>query len=312
MDFEISEKEEHSPYVQILILFAYVIVGAIVFTFIAIILLFAMYGLPLLQNLGSIANGDLKYLNALKILQISSSIGMFVVPPIILAYTEHKKPKKFFGLYQPKAMLIVLVIAIMIASMPFMEWAAVWNQKMILPEFLKGVEHWMKEKEDAAAKVTVELLTIRKPWDFIVNLIMIAVLPAIGEELTFRGGLQRAIQRMFGNHHVAIWIAAIIFSAIHMQFYGFLPRLMLGAGFGYLYFYSGNLYYAMLGHFLNNAFAVCVAYYMQVHNMPLEKADEPLGFGWYAYLGSAIITIALFFYFKNNAHGRKLGKNFYN
>ncbi len=307
MDFEISEKEEHSPYVQILILIAYFLLGTIIFSIIAIIFLFAINPAMSFESLTSLSNGGVENIQALKSLQIFTSIGMFVLPPIILAYTEYKTPKKFFGLKQPRAMSLFLVVAIMIASMPLMEWAAVLNQKMVLPEFLKGLEFWMKEKEDAAAKLTTELLTVRKPWDFVINLLMIAVLPAIGEELTFRGGLQRALQRMFGNHHLAIWVAAIVFSAIHVQFYGFLPRMLLGAGFGYLYFYSGNLYYAMLGHFLNNGFAVCVAYYMQMHNMPLEKADEPLGFGWYAYLLSAIITIALFVYFKKNTNGRKLG-----
>ncbi|MGY3054466.1 membrane protease YdiL (CAAX protease family) [Pedobacter sp. UYEF25] len=308
MDFEIPEKKESSPFLQLVLLVAYAILGAIICTVLCLIILVIIYGFPLFKDFNSLIAGDPRYLNGLKILQIGSTIGMFLLPPIILAYTEHRKPKHFFGLYQPQAMLLLLVLAIMFISMPLMEWGAVWNQKMVLPEFLKGVEQWMKEKEDAAAKLTLELITVKNPWDFGVNLLMIAILPAIGEELMFRGGLQRIIKRMFGNPHLAIWLTAVIFSAIHMQFYGFVPRLLLGAGFGYLYFYSGNLWYAIFGHFLNNGFAVCVAYYMQHQGLPIDNADQPIGFGWYFYFLSAIFTIALFIYFKKNtSSGRKLG-----
>ena len=179
---------------------------------------------------------------------------------------------------------------------------------MVLPDFLHKIEQWMKEKEAIAMKMTIQLITVRSNFDFIVNLFMIAVIPAIGEELMFRGGVQRSLNRAFENPHLAIWLSAIIFSAIHMQFYGFVPRMLLGAGFGYLYYYSGSIWYAMLAHFINNAYAVCAAFYMQKHHMPLDKADEPIGFPWYGYLISAIITIALFKIFKDSAtRERKLG-----
>lgn len=266
-----------------------------------------MYGPGLMSNIDLLLAGDIKYIAGFKVIQILSSIGTFILPAIFLAVTERKKVTQFYGFAKPKIFLLAIVVAIMITSMPFMEWSAVWNQKMILPNFLKGLERWMKEKEDAAMQMTIALITVRNHWDFVVNLIMIAVLPAIGEELFFRAGLQGSLKKMFGNPHLAIWIAAIIFSAIHMQFYGFLPRMLLGAGFGYLYYYSGSIWYAMLAHFINNAYAVCAALYMQVHHMPLDNADEPIGFPWYGYLISAIITITLFKYFKDQAErGRKL------
>ena len=308
MNFVTPNRTENSPYIQLLLLLAYAIAGAILFTFIGIIIVFAMYGLTIIQNMSLLLGGDPKFTDGLKVIQICSSIGMFLLPPIILAYTERKKPTNFYGFGKPKAILLLLVLAIMIVSMPFMEWTAVWNQKMILPEFLKGVERWMKEKEQDAMKMTIQLITARNNWDFIVNLIMIAVLPAIGEELMFRGGVQRSLNKIFESHHAAIWISAIIFSAIHVQFYGFIPRMLLGAGFGYLYYFSGSIWYAMFAHFLNNAYAVCAAFYMQKHNMPLDKADEPIGFPWYAYVISVILTIALFKFFNDTAKSeRKLG-----
>ncbi|GGI26853.1 CPBP family intramembrane glutamic endopeptidase [Pedobacter mendelii] len=308
MNVVTSNQEEINPFLQLLLLLFYAVLGALIFTVLSCVIILAIYGFGIVKDISLITTGDPRFTDALKILQIGTSIGMFIVPPLALAYTNGKKPTNFYAFGSPKFMLLILVLAIMIVSMPFMEWSAVWNQKMTLPSGLKWLENWMKDSEAAAMKMTIQLLTVRNNWDFIINLIMIAVLPAIGEELMFRGGVQRSIDKMFGNHHAAIWISAIIFSAIHMQFYGFLPRLLLGAGFGYLYYFSGSIWYAMLAHFINNAYAVCVALYMQKHNMPLDKAEDPIGFPWYGYLISAILTIALFKFFKDIAQReRKLG-----
>ncbi|MDN3586656.1 CPBP family intramembrane metalloprotease [Pedobacter aquatilis] len=308
MNVVTPNKEEINPFLQLLLLLFYAIIGAVAFTLISFVILLMIYGTGLIRDFALITSGDPKYIDALKILQIATSIGMFILPPIALALTNGIKTSVFYGFRKPKVVLLSLVLVIMIFSMPLMEWTAIWNQKMALPQSLKWLEDWMKESEAVAMKMTIQLLTVRNNWDFIVNLVMIAVLPAIGEELMFRGGVQRSIDKMFGNHHAAIWISAIIFSAIHVQFYGFVPRMLLGAGFGYLYYYSGSLWYAMLAHFLNNAYAVCVSLYLQKNNIPLNKADEPMGFPWYGYLISAIITIALFKFFKDTAQReRKLG-----
>lgn len=308
MNFVTPNKEEINPFLQLLLLLFYAVTGGLVFGIIAVVIVLLMYGLGIVSNLDMLLAGDTKYIAGFKVIQILSSIGTFILPPIALALTERKKVKEFYLFKQPKFLLIVLVLAIMILSMPFMEWTVIWNQKMVLPDFLHKIEQWMKEKEAIAMKMTIQLITVRSNFDFIVNLVMIAVIPAIGEELMFRGGVQRSLNRAFENPHLAIWLSAIIFSAIHMQFYGFVPRMLLGAGFGYLYYYSGSIWYAMLAHFINNAYAVCAAFYMQKHHMPLDKADEPIGFPWYGYLISAIITIALFKIFKDNAtRERKLG-----
>ena len=308
MNFVTPKRDEIHPFFQLLLLLGYALVGFLVFALIAVVVIIIIYGTGILSNFGVVMTGDPKYTLALKIFQMASSIGIFIVPPIFLAITERQNPSTFFGMAKPKYILLLLVFIIMMVSMPFMEWSVTINQKMVMPEFLKGLESWMKAKEAEAMKLTIQLLTVRNNWDFVINLIMIALLPAIGEELMFRGGIQRIAYKTFSNPHVAIWITAIIFSAIHVQFYGFLPRMLLGAGFGYLYYYSGNLWYAILGHFINNGYAVCAALYMQMHNIPLNKADDPIGFPWYGYLISAIITLFLFKFFKERTQSeRKLG-----
>jgi membrane protease YdiL (CAAX protease family) len=298
MDFIQKYKEENSAYVQLLILTAYALAGLLISSIIGFIILLGMYGTEIISNPANLMGENLKYLNGLKIFQIVSTIGLFLLPPLFLSWTERRKVDQFYGFRKPVWTVMLMVFLIMMFSMPWMEYIGILNQNMTLPGWLKPVEDWMRQKEDEMARTTVLLLTVRKPSDFLVNLVMIAILPAIAEELMFRGGIQRAFIRMFNNPHVAIWITAFIFSAIHFQFFGFFPRLFLGALFGYIYVWTKSLWYTMFAHFLNNGYAVCVALYLQKHNMPLDSADNSTNFRWYGYLLSFIFTALLVFYFK--------------
>jgi membrane protease YdiL (CAAX protease family) len=194
--------------------------------------------------------------------------------------------------------MLVLVLVAILVSMPFMEWVMMTNQKLVLPDFLKGLENWIRRKEDETMQITLLLLKMAGTKELVINLFMIAFVPAVSEELMFRGGVQRTFGRIFKNQHAAIWLSAAVFSAIHVQFYGFLPRMLLGAGFGYIYLWSGSLWYSMLGHFINNAYAVCVAFYMQKQNMDISKMDSVPQFAWYGYLISFALTILVFQIFK--------------
>jgi membrane protease YdiL (CAAX protease family) len=308
MDFIQKYKEENSAYVQLLILAAYALVGLLIFTVIGFIILLSMYGTAVISNPSNLMGENLKYLNGLKMFQIVSTIGLFLLPPLFLALTERQKISQFYGFKKPVIAVLLLVLLIMFFSLPLMEYVALLNQKMTLPGWLKPLEDWMRQKEDEMARTTVLLLTVRQPVDFVVNLLMIAILPAIAEELMFRGGIQRAFMRMFNNPHIAIWITAIIFSGIHIQFFGFFPRLFLGALFGYIYVWTKSLWYTMFAHFLNNGYAVCVALYLQKHNMPLDAQDNSSNFHWYGYLLSFIFTALLIFHLKNytSKNGKQL------
>ncbi len=133
--------------------------------------------------------------------------------------------------------------------------------------------------------------------DFLLGVVVIALLPAIGEELVFRGMLQPELFRATGNHHAAIWISAIIFSAFHLQFFGFVPRMLLGALFGYLYVWSGNLLIPMLAHFVNNGFSVLMMYLYQKGTIPIDL-DAPEAAPWPLVVGFTTVFIALMYYFK--------------
>jgi len=291
-------REENEPIVQLLMLGFYAILGLIVASVVGFALVYLQYGGSILDDLSWLSGTNPYYMPAQRILLIAQQVGLFLVPAVLLAKTERQKTTAFYGFKKPKTELMLIVLLLMICAMPVLEWITLLNQKMVLPDAFKGIEKWMKDAEDQGMKTTIALLKMDHIGMLMINLGMIALLPAVAEELLFRGGLQHAFGRMFRNHHVAIWVSAFIFSAIHMQFYGFFPRLFLGATFGYLYFWSGSLWYAMFGHFINNGYAVCAAWYMQKNNIPLSEADKTMNFAWYGYVISAVLTFLLFRYFK--------------
>jgi len=308
MNFIQKSREENSPYVQLLILTAYALAGLLICTLLSVIVIISIYGTKVFLEPGALMSTLPEDIIRLKIIQIGSAIGLFLLPPLFLALTERIKIREFYDWKKPLLPMLGIVFLLIIFSTPLIELTGIINQKMTLPDFLKGLEDWMRAKEEEAAKLTIAFLTVRNSGDFILNMFMIAVLPAISEELMFRGGIQRAFSRMFRNPHIAIWLTAFIFSAIHFQFFGFLPRFLLGAMFGYLYFWTKSLWYPMFAHFLNNGYAVCMALYFQKHNIPLDKIEETASFNWYGYVFGLVVTVLLLNYLKNqySNHGKQL------
>jgi membrane protease YdiL (CAAX protease family) len=291
-------REENSPFVQLLMLVFYAIIGLIVASAIGFVIVYFMYGADIFNNLDELTGTKPQYLPAQRVFLTAQQFGLFLFPALLLAKTERQRLNVFYGFKRPELQLFFIVLLIMICSLPVMELIVNFNQKMTLPVQFKAIEQWMKAAEEQGMETTKALLKMDNIGIFLINLGMIALLPAVAEELMFRAGVQRIFGRMFQNPHVAIWFSAFIFSAIHMQFYGFLPRLCLGAAFGYLYFWSGSLWYAIFGHFINNAYAVCAAWYMQKNNIPLSEADKTINVAWYGYIISAVMTVLLFQYFK--------------
>ncbi len=297
MNFNTEEQGETSGFIQLFRLALYFCASVVGAMIIASAIIFLFYGMP---GFGMIAQPKIGSLGPIRIIQIFSSV-FFLFPALCLAWSEHKNISQFYNFRGIRLRPFLLVIAIIAVSMPLMELAISINQKMVLPDLLRGLQNWMQEKEDAAAEITKILLHVDDISDFLINLFMIAVMPAIAEELMFRGAIQRSFGKIFRSPHVAIWVTAFIFSAIHVQFFGFLPRFLLGAAFGYLYFWSGSLWYAILGHFLNNGYAVCAAWYMQKNNIPLTEADQ-MHFTWYGYVISFALTIMAFQIFKKQTN----------
>jgi uncharacterized protein len=231
--------------------------------------------------------------------------GLIVAPGLLLV-AKKKSLKSFFSIPSSKQSLylitVIVTIAFMLVNSPFIEW----NASVYLPEFLKGFEEWARTREDFATEVTEFLTTFDGTGQLLIGIFVIAVLPAIGEEFVFRGLLQPQLHKSTGNIHIAIWVSAFLFSAMHMQFFGLVPRMLLGGLFGYLYYWSGNLWIAMLAHFVNNGFAVTMLYFHQqgVSELDMNSTESA---PWGLVVGASVVTFILLYFFKQQSTTTELG-----
>jgi membrane protease YdiL (CAAX protease family) len=209
----------------------------------------------------SLSFSDPALLPMLKYLQIVNTLGLFVFPPLIFAFLVSKKPWQYLSLHRNPALVSTLTaIAVIVVILPFLHWVADINEMMTLPEWMSGIENWMKRSEEQAKELTDLFLNTGSISGLMVNMLMIAILPAIGEELLFRGVLLRLFRELTKNVHLAVIISAILFSALHLQFYGFLPRFILGLFLGYLFVWTRSIWVPILVHFFNNGIAVFAAW----------------------------------------------------
>ena len=162
---------------------------------------------------------------------------------------------------------------LILAAFPLAQFAFWLNMKIPMPLFLI-------EMEDGAAEMVKNLLLVDQPYELWFNLFIIAVVPAIGEEFIFRGILQKKLVEQMKNPHVAIWLAALIFSAIHMQFQGFLPRMLLGAILGYLYHWTGNLWVPIFAHLVNNGVQIVGQYFFQKGMIEINMEETIVDVNW--------------------------------
>ena len=200
-------------------------------------------------------------LRVLEFFQVLQTIGLFILPPLLASYCFGAGIPSYLKLGKPsKPLVYLLTVFLLFASLPAINWLIDLNEAIRLPGFLGSVEAWMRQTEEEAARLTEAFMQMDSPGSFLFNLAMVAILPAFGEEMLFRGLLQRLFRDWLGSIHLAIFLAAFLFSAMHMQFYGFFPRFLLGLVFGYLFYWSGSLWVAIFAHFINNGAAVTVAY----------------------------------------------------
>ena len=235
---------------------------------------------------------------------------MFVIPALLFALVEKRRTRYLDFTTPVNPTLWFLVVAIMFFSAPVLDQSIKINESMRLPEALSGIENWMKAKEAELERLTALLLSDTTYWGLLINLVVVAVIPAIGEELLFRGCVQRIVTRWFRNPHAGVWITAIIFSAIHLQFYGFLPRMLLGALFGYLLVWGKNIWLPILAHFLNNGAATVSAFYLQRQGKTLDDLDFSEQIPSYLYFVSFVLTgVLLYQYYRSASEKRRIKRH---
>lgn len=243
----------------------------------------------------------------MKIGQGISSALMFIVPPVILYAFTRTEPMQRLGFRRPaKGWMLLVGVALMFISLPLTNILGTWNEKMDLGQAFETLEALLKQMEDMAADFTQRMMEVDTIWGLLGNLLVIALIPAIGEELTFRGVLQQSLTRRC-NVHVAVFISAFIFSFIHFQFYGFLPRMFIGLVLGYMFYYSGSIWTTILMHFVNNATAVVVAYldYHQLVSADWEHFGNTSNIA--VLIASLVFTVGLIWLVAKNQYkyGRK-------
>jgi len=254
------------------------------------VLILAIIVITLLTTL--LTDSDLNNTISIKQMQLIQSLVLFVGTPLLLAYLWSENPLIYLQLKTTNKPSVYLLVAFtMIAAIPFINLLTELNRQISLPDVLAPLENWMRTTELQLEKITLEMLNVHTISDLIFNLLLIAVLAGLGEELFFRG----ILQKMFGewrNAVLAIWLAAFVFSAIHLQFYGFFPRMLLGAFFGYLLFWSGNLWLPILAHTVNNGLAV-LFYYLKFNGVQVPDLDT-IGTGSTLYLSAISFTVTAF------------------
>lgn len=200
----------------------------------------------------------------LRYLLFTQQISFFIVPAIILLTILKQAGTSFFADFKaPEKNEIVLVIILVFCIFPVTYFTGQLNSGLHFPDWLSGIEKWMIKKENEANGLIEAIISSDSAWILILNILVIAVLPAVGEELVFRGIFQKIFYKLFKSGHLAIWFTAFVFSTLHFQFYGFIPRLILGLVFGYLFYFSGNLWLPMIAHFVNNAVPTIASYFQK-------------------------------------------------
>lgn len=201
----------------------------------------------------------------------------FIVPAVIAMVFFYRRPWHAMCLDRPPGWTALLVVIVFeIVSLPAMNWLVSANEAMSLPSWMSDIEQLMRQLEDSAAATTKQLLDIHTVGEFIACVFVVGFMAGLSEEMLFRGAMLRTMQDSRLNIHVVVWIVAIIFSAIHLQFYGFFPRLVLGLWLGYLLVWTRSLWVPIIAHALNNSAVVLFSYLTNKGIMP-EGYGENLG-----------------------------------
>ena len=267
------------PFSQLMFSAFVMVASLLVFMILAMIVAIPFFGLETLMSGLSVSGMDTpEGLAFLKYFQVVQSIGLFVVPPIVIAWLYHGNINEYLLLNKTTSLPNYLYAMLAVLTLiPLINFMGEINSQMKFPESLSGIEDWMRTMEDAAEVMVKKFMKVGNISGLLFNIFMIAILPALGEELMFRGVIQRIFTSWSKNYHWGIWITAFLFSLMHMQFYGFLPRMALGAMFGYLLVWSGTMWVPILAHFANNTMGV-VGYYL-IDKGKISKDIEEWGTG---------------------------------
>lgn len=231
-------------------------------------------------------------------MSIAQNLVIFILPVVMLAMLSKRTDlvpmsHTLWMTKGPTLKSILLVVLVWIVSLPAMNYVVEWNQNIEFPSWLQGLENQLRDMESDATAAANKLLDVQSLGMMIFMVLVVGVLTGMGEEIFFRAGLLGTMLHGKVNKHLAVWAVAIVFSAIHLQFFGFVPRILLGAWLGYLLVWTGEVWTPIIAHALNNGSIVLVTY-LAKQNYISDNYLETTGTGdhWMA-LGSAVATVLL-------------------
>ena len=285
---------------NLLSLFGFFLVGSFLGQFFGLLAVVALMEFPT-QNIEAFQKLILDFIahpqkyeggfHAMMALQWFSALFTFLLGA--WAYLRFIEKRSVFDLNRaeaPSFQVFSWAILTVLVGMPAMEYMIEWNQHIQLPAGYEDLEKAMQSTEKSMEELTKFLLNFQSDMDFALAVMVIAGMAALGEEIFFRGVLQSMFERYIGNKHVAIWLAAAIFSFIHFQFYGFFPRMFLGAFFGYLYVWFRSIWVPIAAHFFNNAWTLLMHYLYQKKNISIDPMEMVNSIPWWSALLSVVLV----------------------
>ncbi len=265
------------PVVQLVAMLGLSLISLVLVMLVGVVAGAAVWGSDFTSVMLNSAKGE-SYIDYMKYLQILSHLGMFIVPALVFGRLAGGKTFSYFTLNKAAGFWLFFAALLLIAfAQPVINLLVEWNQSLKLPESMSSTQQWMQQSEDEAGKMTLLFMETGTVGGLLVNLLMMALIPAIGEELVFRGVLQRLLVRWFKSAWIGIVVASVIFSAFHMQFFGFIPRFVLGFVLGFVFQVSGRLWISIFVHFLNNSLAV-VSYWLYYNKSISVHPDDMANF----------------------------------
>ncbi len=283
-----------SPFGQLGILIGLIGAGLVLASLVSVIIIKIMLNVPLNQLAAAVL--DPKNIQVARFVQFASTFFLFALPAFAFAALVNRKPIQYLG-FSTHAntrqfyIVLLLVIAALFAQ-------SIFSQLNEMIPISKNLEQYFKQLEDDYAKEVLSMAQMKSFGDYIYALLILAFLPALFEEMFFRGALQQAFTGLFRNAFWGILITSIFFSAAHFSFYGFLTRMFLGMLLGYIFYYGKNIWLNITAHFLNNAVVVTALYMLSRSGKLTEKNLEDDNYPVFVGLLAIVAVFALFTFFK--------------
>jgi uncharacterized protein len=241
-------------------------------------------------------------INSFKWFQVVTTTMIFIMPALLYGRLSHERPLRYIGIQpNPGVKMFLVTLVLLVAIQPFAMTLGEINRQANLGESLRRLE-------DLSEKALARFLVMDSPNDLFVNFIVVAVLPALGEELFFRGSLQNILERWTQRPAVAIILSSVFFAFFHLSFFKFLPILVLGIALGTLFYMTRNLWYSIFFHFVNNSMALLASYYAQRNEFMKQLANDEVKLSWLVALASLLVTLALFFFIRKQHPHQPLEK----